>query len=90
MTEKVRDVINKDGFRYTILYWLALPILIIAETICKKPFDPTASPIDIAYYHGNLPADKQPYEEYLLILKHVYEVDNCQISQAEIRDALYA
>ena len=84
---KVYQTITKDGFLYSfVIYWLAVPTLLFVQSLgCgKEPFNGATYQIDRAYYSGGLPGDPVPYDEYLLVLKYIYEV-----MEIEVRDAQF-
>lgn len=83
------DMFWRDGLIYTVLYWLAVPTLILVNFlgVGKEPFDVYNCQPDRAYYVGGLPADPPPYDEYLLTLYALYEI---KCHSVEVRDALYA
>ena len=84
---RVYEVLTRNEFLYKVAYWLAAPTLLIVQALgCgKEPFNGATYQIDRAYYSGGLPGDPVPYDEYLLVLKYIYEV-----MEVEVRDAQFA
>lgn len=86
------DVFWRDGLHYAVLYWLAVPTLIVIDFLGagREPFNPAECVrADRAYLLNDLPTDAPPYEEYLLIQKYIHE-RNVSAECVEVRDALYA
>jgi hypothetical protein len=74
----------QDGILHTILYWLAVPTLILIHILggAEVVFDP--KPHVIYYNKPELPTDLLPYNEYLLTMKYIMEME------VEVRDAQFA
>ena len=82
----------REGFIYAVLYWLAVPTLLVIHFLGagREPFNPAECVrADRAYLLNDLPTDVPPYEQYLLIQKYIHE-RNVPAECVEVRDALYA